>query len=76
MSKKNETIGIVGLGVRVTAASNDSGGAFNEWHQVGVALEHHSTLTEQPRNVQMEYRIVAVNNGGNSVPSNTAAVVL
>ncbi|HOV76266.1 MAG TPA: fibronectin type III domain-containing protein [Candidatus Hydrogenedentes bacterium] len=53
-----------------------SGGAFNEWHQVGVALDSELTLTEQPRNVQLEYRIIAVNNGGNSVPSNTAAVVL
>ena len=53
-----------------------SGGAFNEWHQVGVALDSELTLPDQPRNVQLEYRIIAVNNGGNSVPSNTAAVVL
>ncbi len=53
-----------------------SAGAFNEWHQVAIALEHNSTLTEQPRNIQLEYRIIAVNNGGNSLPSNTAAVVL
>jgi len=53
-----------------------SGGAFNEWHQVGIALDSELTLTEQPRNIQLEYRIVAVNNGGNSLPSNTAAVVL
>jgi len=26
--------------------------------------------------VQLEYRIIAVNNGGNGVPSNTAEVVL
>ena len=53
-----------------------SGGAFNEWHQVGVALDSELTLTDQPRNVQLEYRVIAVNNGGNSVPSNTADVVL
>ena len=53
-----------------------SGGAFNEWHQVGVALDSELTLTDQPRAVQLEYRIIAVNNGGNSVPSNTADVVL
>ncbi len=52
------------------------GGAFNEWHQVAIALDSEITLTDQPRNVQLEYRIIAVNNGGNSVPSNTAAVVL
>lgn len=53
-----------------------TGGSFNEWHQVGIALDSELTLTEQPRNIQLEYRIIAVNNGGNSVPSNTAAVVL
>ena len=53
-----------------------NGGAFNEWHQVGIALESELTLSEQPRNIQLEYRVVAVNNGGNSVPSNTASVVL
>ena len=53
-----------------------SGGAFNEWHQIAIALEHNLTLTDQPRNIQLEYRVIAVNNGGNSVPSNTADVVL
>ena len=53
-----------------------SAGAFNEWHQIAIALEHNLTLTDQPRNVQLEYRVIAVNNGGNSEPSNTADVVL
>lgn len=53
----------------------NGGGAFNEWHQVGIALETELTLVEQPRNQQLEYRIIAVNVGGQSVPSNTAAVV-
>jgi hypothetical protein len=44
--------------------------------RLGVALDSELTLTEQPRGVQLEYRIIAVNNGGNSVPSNTADVVL
>jgi len=43
---------------------------------MGIALEHKSTLTEQPRNIQHEYRLIMVNNGGNSVPSNRAAVAL
>ena len=53
-----------------------SGGAFNEWHQVAIALDSEITLTDQPRTVQLEFRVIAVNNGGNSVPSNTADVVL
>lgn len=52
------------------------GGEFGSWAQVGIALETESTLTDQPRGPQLEYRVKAVNAGGDSVPSNTAAVVL
>jgi len=52
------------------------GGAFGSWAQVGIALETESTLIDQPRGPQLEYRVKAVNAGGESVPSNTAAVVL
>ncbi|MBN1518024.1 fibronectin type III domain-containing protein [Candidatus Sumerlaeota bacterium] len=51
-------------------------GVFGEWHQVGVSLESEIDLTDQPIDTQLEYRIIAINPGGNSVPSNTAAVVL
>ncbi len=53
-----------------------NGGAFNEWHQIAIALETEVHLSGEPRNQQLEYRDLAINNGGNSVPSNTAAVVL
>ena len=52
------------------------GGEFGEWAQVGIALETETTLIDQPRGVQLEYRVKGVNSGGESVPSNTAAVVL
>jgi len=52
------------------------GGEFGDWAQVGIALETESTLTAQPRGVQLEYRVIAVNTGGQSAPSNTAPVVL
>lgn len=52
------------------------GGEFGSWAQVGIALETETTLTDQPRGPQLEYRIKAINAGGESVPSNTAAVVL
>ncbi len=52
------------------------GGQFGSWAQVGIALETETTLTDQPRGPQLEYRVKAVNAGGESIPSNTAAVVL
>jgi len=52
------------------------GGEFGSWAQIGIALETETTLADQPRGQQLEYRVKAVNAGGESVPSNTAAVVL
>jgi len=52
------------------------GGEFGSWAQAGIALETEATLTDQPRGPQLEYRVKAVNAGGESTPSNTAAVVL
>ena len=52
------------------------GGEFGSWSQIGIALETETTLAGQPRGPQLEYRVKAVNAGGESVPSNTAAVVL
>lgn len=52
------------------------GGEFGSWAQVGIAIESEASLTDQPRGQQLEYRVKAVNAGGESIPSNTAAVVL
>ena len=52
------------------------GGEFGPWAQVGIALESETLLTNQPRGPQLEYRVKAVNVGGESIPSNTVAVVL
>lgn len=52
------------------------GGEFGTWSIVSSALNNEISLDDQPRNIQMEYRIKATNIGGESVPSNTAAVVL
>jgi hypothetical protein len=52
------------------------GGEFGDWEIVGTALNNEISLTDQPRGIQMEYRVTAVNLGGESMPSNTAAVVL
>jgi len=52
------------------------GGEFSEWTQIGVAIESEATLTNQPRGVQMEYRVKGINKGGESPASNVAPVVL
>ncbi len=53
-----------------------AGGAFGNWEQAGMALETQALLTNESQRRQIEYRIIAVNSAGISVPSNTAAVVL
>ena len=54
----------------------EGGGEFGEWQQAGIALESETSLMNQPRGVQLEYRVKAINTGGESSPSNTVAVVL
>jgi hypothetical protein len=52
------------------------GGEFGKWAQVAIALDSEILLPNEPRGQQLEYRIIAINTGGKSIPSNTAAVVL
>jgi hypothetical protein len=52
------------------------GGEFSPWTQVGIALEPEVMLIDQPRDLVLEYRVRAVNIGGESSPSNTVVVVL
>ena len=52
------------------------GGEFGPWSIVGTALNNEINLTDQLRSIQMEYRVKAANIGGESMPSNTSAVVL
>ena len=54
----------------------EGGGEFGDWSQAGIALESETTLMNQPRGPQLEYRVKAINTGGESMPSNTVAVVL
>ena len=54
----------------------EGGGEFGNWSQAGIALESETTIMNQPRGPQLEYRVKAINTGGESPPSNTVAVVL
>ncbi|HUW61496.1 MAG TPA: fibronectin type III domain-containing protein [Candidatus Bathyarchaeia archaeon] len=47
-----------------------------DWDEAGSALHPEITLEKQPRGPHLEYRVVAVNNSGESVPSNTVTAVL
>jgi len=49
---------------------------FTPWQQIQSSLATTRFLTDQPRGIDLEYRVVAVNNAGNSVPSNTVTAVL
>ena len=52
------------------------GGEFDDWAIAGTSLNNEINLTEQPRGIQMEYRVTASNTAGESNPSNVASVVL
>jgi hypothetical protein len=46
------------------------------WQDVATAIETESTLVEQPKGAELEYRIIAINKSGDGSPSNTVMVVL
>ncbi len=52
------------------------GGEFGQWTLVATTLEREIELLDQPRSIQMEYRVKARNLGGQSPASNVVAVVL
>jgi len=47
-----------------------------QWETVGANNITELLLTNQPRGVELEYRIVAFNSNGDSTPSNTVAATL
>lgn len=46
------------------------------WTDAGSAIKSEISLNDQPKGVELEFRIVSVNNAGESVPSNSVMVVL
>jgi len=65
---------------RRTFAANDElrtpDSAEGGWSHAAISLETRALLKRQPRGVQLEYRVKAINKAGESKPSNTIAVVL
>lgn len=51
-------------------------GVWSAWQIVGTAVSTSIALSGQPRGNTLEYRIIAINNAGESLPSNTVTVVL
>lgn len=49
---------------------------FGAWQLAGTLFNNEITLTDQPRGIQLEYQVKAVNTGGISPSSNTVAIVL
>ncbi|MCK4998927.1 MAG: fibronectin type III domain-containing protein [Anaerohalosphaera sp.] len=46
------------------------------WEDVGTAVISEATLVEQPKAIELEYKVVAVNKAGEGESSNTVMVVL
>lgn len=51
-------------------------GKFDSWKLIATAIQNHITLTNQPQKSTLEYRVKAVNISGESIPSNTIAIIL
>jgi hypothetical protein len=46
------------------------------WADVATAILTEATLVDQPKQTELEYRVVALNKAGEGQASNTVAVVL
>jgi hypothetical protein len=46
------------------------------WQEVSTAIETESTLVDQPKKTELEYRVIAINKSGEGSPSNTVMAVL
>ena len=50
--------------------------AAGEWVVAGLAIDTQTTLVNQERGTEWEYRVIAVNKAGGEMPSNTVMAVL
>ena len=49
---------------------------FRKFSDIATSLKTRAELIEQPRLMDLEYRVIAINKAGQSPPSNTVTVVL
>ena len=61
---------------RHVQSNGDGETPVGPWGHIASVIDNKIALKEEPTGVRMEYRIKAVNKGGQSMPSNTIAVVL
>ena len=73
---------VTGSGGTVTSYSIErrdqplGGGEPGTWEQTGISFTTETTLTDQPRGIQLEYRVFGINKAGTSIASNIVAAVL
>ena len=49
---------------------------FSPWLDASISIATQASLSNQPQRIQLEFRVVAMNAAGTSVPSNSVAAVL
>lgn len=60
----------------IEGRQQDQSGDFGPWHLAATTYQTENNLSDQPQGVQLEYRVKAINTGGESLPSNSVALVL
>lgn len=74
--KKARTGGLVSS-YRIERSDQPAGGGVpGPWTLISTSYEETITLANQPRGIEMQYRVTATNATGDSLPSNIATVVL
>jgi hypothetical protein len=53
-----------------------SGGDFTNWTIIEISYQTQARLIKQPTGLQLEYRVKAANNAGESLPGNVTAMIL
>jgi hypothetical protein len=65
------------FGYRIERSDQPEGGGIpGPWTLITTSYTESVTLENQPRGVEMQYRVIATNAAGDSMPSNIATVVL
>ena len=66
--------GVVRLYVIERRTRSPKNTPYGPWEEIEETLDSEAMLTNQPRGVQVEYRVIAANTGGHSAPSAAISV--